>query len=1033
MGLRAQWSAPPETAALTGYRVWTAEGFDESLPASQTDTLVDLSTAGVDTTVNVAAVYGPDESTPATATGKAARPGGLVGVWSAPTAVLDSARGIGTAKGTVAARAVKRVKVTGRAGVPATGVRSVILVLRISGATRTTSLSAGPAAGPRSAVVTVAKAQPRVRTTVVPVASDGRVEVRHSAGRAHLRVDVAGYTSQPDASAPGAGRVTAVPPTALASSRSVSGGSTLAVTTLGRGAVPADGVAAVWLRVRAKAGRGTASLGVGPDASSARVAALMTSPATRDSVLVLARPGSDGKVRVRNLGGTPATVSVEAVGWVSAPSVDVGRWVVERAGAVVADTVTGYGLARGAVPGRGTRTVQISGRANVPTALDETPAEAVLLRISGDATTTAAMSLSVRSGPDPYGLPVVEATGGRAASAVLAVPLTDAGTMMLRNDQAGAANVRVEVVGWLVDRPTLTANGRVLSEAEAAKYAPVEDDYLTVTGPARAPQAGEVLGAGPTTTNPYGFLRRVLEVTDQGNGTYRMRTEPADIADVVRNAAGSVVHPVGAPVETLTEPGPGVTDTPAAPRLRRPDRATASAEVIDEDIGIKKSFKHTETRTDTEGNSVSLTLEGSASVEAEADVDIGVGWRGVEAEVSASADEALTASAKVTGAMSDQLHFQLGRYRFRPFVVQVGPLPVVITPVIEATVRGAYSAQVEATATFTQSSRAKAGARYRHGEFSTIREFEDKKPTVTPSIEKVHFGGEVELRAGVELEFYGTAGAVGVGLAAGVRTNYTWPNCFINSDAYLDATASVAVAVPLADDLAWADNFRLAEWDLPDLRVPGALGCPWTGVIEISSGWQGEGRYRPPNELDWMDSARSGSTSVALRRVVPDGDLNGYWVNTGTISGSTFPGCFNPTAETKTVTATLNPGQPPPPEERDQWRLSTDSPPLDYDGTGTSSNCGEVTTHPVTLQIDTGAYLAINDAWGKRNTSDDFVEERFDYSFGGGCILHQGVEHWCHGASYADEGFAHYNQGGAVTISIRMTRLRDVNSDGIPD
>jgi hypothetical protein len=383
--------------------------------------------------------------------------------------------------------------------------------------------------------------------------------------------------------------------------------------------------------------------------------------------------------------------------------------------------------------------------------------------------------------------------------------------------------------------------------------------------------------------------------------------------------------------------------------------------------------------------------------------------------------------------MSGHESFHLGRYRFKTFVVQVGPVPVVITPVAEAEVLVSYAAQAQASLNFNQAAHARFGVEYESGAgFEPIKDVEATEPTLEPLIDQVQFGAELELDAEIDLEFYGGVGEAGLGFAAGATAGYTYPNCFIDIDAYLDAHGAADLELPLFDDLEWSDSLRIKDWDLPDLRVPGAPGCPWTGVIEVTSSWNGSAIYDPAGDLFDMTNRRGGATSLSLRRVVPDGDVNGYWVNTGSINGTSYPDCGDPPG-TSTFTGTLAPQDTPDNEHRDQWRLS-DLPPTAYPGSGSRTSCGETIGYPVDLQIDTGAYFALHDVWSNLPPGVNTVDESWTYAVGPSCPLPDGGRHWCHGADYPENtADVRYEGGGAITIHVRMTRLRDVNSNGVPD
>jgi len=93
------------------------------------------------------------------------------------------------------AGASAQVRVTGRAGVPSTGVAGVLLQVGAVAATTATTLTARPSGTPHLTGVHVAAEGSTRRDGLVVVApgAAGRVEVTNDAGEAHCTVDVVGY------------------------------------------------------------------------------------------------------------------------------------------------------------------------------------------------------------------------------------------------------------------------------------------------------------------------------------------------------------------------------------------------------------------------------------------------------------------------------------------------------------------------------------------------------------------------------------------------------------------------------------------------------------------------------------------------------------------------------------------------------------------------------------------------------------------------------------------------------------------------
>lgn len=111
-----------------------------------------------------------------------------------PTRLLDSEAGLGVPLGRVAAWQAPLVPVVGRAGVPTSGVRAVLLTVTVVSPTAAGYATAYPSGSsePPYATVKYAPGRTVTNTVLVPVGPDGSVRVLTSAA-AHLKVDVQGY------------------------------------------------------------------------------------------------------------------------------------------------------------------------------------------------------------------------------------------------------------------------------------------------------------------------------------------------------------------------------------------------------------------------------------------------------------------------------------------------------------------------------------------------------------------------------------------------------------------------------------------------------------------------------------------------------------------------------------------------------------------------------------------------------------------------------------------------------------------------
>ncbi|MFC8432141.1 PKD domain-containing protein [Streptomyces sp. NPDC057253] len=111
-----------------------------------------------------------------------------------PTRVLDTRTGTGAAKGMLGAKARLSVKVAGTGGVPA-GAKMVLLNLTGVKPTSSTYLSAyaDGSALPVSSVLNITAGATRANLALVPVGSDGAIDIYNNSGSVDVVADVEGY------------------------------------------------------------------------------------------------------------------------------------------------------------------------------------------------------------------------------------------------------------------------------------------------------------------------------------------------------------------------------------------------------------------------------------------------------------------------------------------------------------------------------------------------------------------------------------------------------------------------------------------------------------------------------------------------------------------------------------------------------------------------------------------------------------------------------------------------------------------------
>ncbi|MFB6891437.1 hypothetical protein ACFCX4_19275 [Kitasatospora sp. NPDC056327] len=112
-----------------------------------------------------------------------------------PSRILNTVHGVGAPAGRVGPGGVVPLKVTGVAGVPASGVTAVVMSVTAVDPTATGYVTAYPhgEAAPDASAVNFAAGQNVSNLVTVPVGADGRVDLRNARGAIDLGVDVLGY------------------------------------------------------------------------------------------------------------------------------------------------------------------------------------------------------------------------------------------------------------------------------------------------------------------------------------------------------------------------------------------------------------------------------------------------------------------------------------------------------------------------------------------------------------------------------------------------------------------------------------------------------------------------------------------------------------------------------------------------------------------------------------------------------------------------------------------------------------------------
>lgn len=276
-----------------------------------------------------------------------------------PVRLLDTRVGLGAAEGPVRAASTTVLQITGRGGVPSTGVAAVVVNVTVTGAQSTGWLTAWPGgvARPTASNLNFVAHQTVANQGIVKVGANGTVDLYSSAGT-QLIADVSGYYLS------GAGYAPLVP-SRLVDTRTypehehpVIGSTTVSVS--GDGGVPSTGVAAVVLNVTAIPAAHGGFLTVYPSGvARPNTSTLNYAPHQITAGMTIAKIQANGSVEVYS--SQSVDLLVDVVGWIPDASNYTPMTPVRAT-----DTRHGIGAPAGRLVSGGTLSVAVEGAHEIP-------------------------------------------------------------------------------------------------------------------------------------------------------------------------------------------------------------------------------------------------------------------------------------------------------------------------------------------------------------------------------------------------------------------------------------------------------------------------------------------------------------------------------------------------------------------------------------------------------------------------------------------------------------------------------------------
>jgi uncharacterized protein YkwD len=356
-----------------------------------------------------------------------------------------------TAGGPVGPGGVTTVQVSGRAGVPASGVSAVVVNLTATEPTAPGYLTVFPAGQPVpvAANLTFAPGQTVANLVVTTLGSGGQLSIRNAAGSVHVVVDVAGWYDTGTATS--GGRFHPTPAQRILDTRAGTGnpaapigpGASVVLQASGRGGLPSTGVSAVVLNLTATQPTAPGYVTVFPTGEPAPVAVNLTFGAGQTvSNVVVAKLGQGGRVSIYNAAGTTHLVA-DVAGWYDDGSDPSGTRFHPISQSRVLDTRTGIGAPAGPAGQGATLAVQVAGQAAVPS----TGVSAVVLTVTAvDPTAAGWLTVFPAGEPLPLAANLTFAPGQTVPN--LVVVKVGAGGKVAINNALGSTHVVADVAGW---------------------------------------------------------------------------------------------------------------------------------------------------------------------------------------------------------------------------------------------------------------------------------------------------------------------------------------------------------------------------------------------------------------------------------------------------------------------------------------------------------------------------------------------------------------------------------------------------------
>ncbi|MHC3474816.1 N-acetylmuramoyl-L-alanine amidase [Streptomyces sp. 7R007] len=361
-----------------------------------------------------------------------------------PARIMDTRDGTGVRKGTVGAGGTVSLQVTGKSGVPSSGVTGVVMNVTAANPTKASHVIVYPdsVSRPNVSNLNFSAGENFPNLVTVPVVN-GKVDFYNASGNVDLIADITGYYTSDGSGS----KLTGVTPARIMDTRDGTGvakakvgaGGTVSLQVTGKSGVPSSGVTAVVMNVTATNATKASHVIVYPDGVSRPNVSNLNFSAGENFPNLVIVPVTNGKVDFYNASGS-VDLLADISGYFSASGS-----VEHNAGPVrVMDTRDGTGVRKGTVGAGGTVTLTVGGHSGVPV-----DATAVVMNVTATNATKASHIIVYPYGVSRPNVSNLNFSAGENFPNLVIVPVTN-GKVVFYN-ASGAVDIIADLDGYFTN------------------------------------------------------------------------------------------------------------------------------------------------------------------------------------------------------------------------------------------------------------------------------------------------------------------------------------------------------------------------------------------------------------------------------------------------------------------------------------------------------------------------------------------------------------------------------------------------------